>query len=229
MSEISKYDAQKKKMQGLCDEHDLVYRFHKDTYPITFTISPMQGMDAQMSMLEDVEDVGYRSPDASMTWVFEDGALSTQVSGGTFSISKSLRTKIENVLLKMITFWQQYFFRDIVERGVLKKALFPVIDESEARDDEEPAPEEETDEEPEDEDEGDSISLDEYLIQQATRLVRAENTATTGLLQRRLKIGFAKAGQLMNELEARGVIAPYSGGGPREVLPCDEPEDAEEP
>ena len=56
MSEISMYEAQKKKMQGLCDEHDLVYRFQKDHYPIIFTIRPAQGMDAQMSMLEDVEE-----------------------------------------------------------------------------------------------------------------------------------------------------------------------------
>ena len=40
MSEISMYEAQKKKMQGLCDEHDLVYRFEKDRYPIIFTIKP---------------------------------------------------------------------------------------------------------------------------------------------------------------------------------------------
>lgn len=38
MSEISMYEAQKKKMQGLCDEHDLVYRFEKDRYPIIFTM-----------------------------------------------------------------------------------------------------------------------------------------------------------------------------------------------
>lgn len=44
MSEISMYEAQKKKMQGLCDEHDLVYRFEKDRYPIIFTIKPVQGM-----------------------------------------------------------------------------------------------------------------------------------------------------------------------------------------
>ena len=40
MSEISMYEAQKKKMEGLCEEHDLTYRFQKDTYPPTFTISP---------------------------------------------------------------------------------------------------------------------------------------------------------------------------------------------
>ena len=39
MSEISMYEAQKKKMEGLCEEHDLTYRFQKDTYPPTFTIS----------------------------------------------------------------------------------------------------------------------------------------------------------------------------------------------
>ena len=56
MSEISLYEAQVKKMQGLCDEHDLVYRFVKDGYPITFTITPTKGLDAQMSMLEEVEE-----------------------------------------------------------------------------------------------------------------------------------------------------------------------------
>lgn len=116
MSEISMYEAQKKKMQGLCDEHDLVYRFEKDKYPIIFTIKPVQGMDAQISMLENVEEVGYRSPDASMSWIFEDGGLDTKVTGGTFTISKTLRTKIESILVKMITYWQQYFFRDVLER-----------------------------------------------------------------------------------------------------------------
>ena len=127
MSEISMYEAQKKKMQGLCDEHDLVYRFEKDRYPIIFTIKPVQGMDAQISMLENVEEVGYRSPDASMSWIFEDGGLDTKVTGGTFTISKTLRTKIESILVKMITYWQQYFFRDVLEKNALRSGLMPVI------------------------------------------------------------------------------------------------------
>lgn len=125
MSEISMYEAQKKKLQGLCDEHDLVYRFIKDRYPITLTIKPVQGVEAQMSMLEDVEEVGYRSPDASMTWIFEDGVLETKVTGGTFTISKTLRGKIENVLVKMIAYWQQYFFRDVMEKNALRPGVPP--------------------------------------------------------------------------------------------------------
>ena len=119
MSEISMYEAQKKKMQGLCDEHDLVYRFEKDRYPIIFTIKPVQGMDAQISMLENVEEVGYRSPDASMSWIFEDGGLDTKVTGGTFTISKTLRTKIESILVKMITAKAARLIDALEELGVV--------------------------------------------------------------------------------------------------------------
>ena len=129
MSEISLYEAQVKKMQGICDEHDLVYRFKKDEYPITFTIKPAQDLEAQMSMLENVEEVGYRSPGASMTWIFEDGALTTKVQGGTFTIGKTLRTKIEAILVKMINYWQQFFFRDIIQKRVLTAQDMPTIND----------------------------------------------------------------------------------------------------
>ena len=209
MSEISMYEAQKKKMQGLCDEHDLVYRFEKDRYPIIFTIKPVQGMDAQISMLENVEEVGYRSPDASMSWIFEDGGLDTKVTGGTFTISKTL--------------WQQYFFRDVLEKNALRSGLMPVIDEDEAGD---------TDEEPEDEgdmqgEDGPEVDLDDPDIQQAITIVRAENKATVGLLQRRMSVGYAKAARLIDALEELGVVGPYNGSDGREVLPTDEPDDTE--
>lgn len=223
MSEISMYEAQKKKMQGLCDEHDLVYRFEKDRYPIIFTIKPVQGMDAQISMLENVEEVGYRSPDASMSWIFEDGGLDTKVTGGTFTISKTLRTKIESILVKMITYWQQYFFRDVLEKNALRSGLMPVIDEDEAGD---------TDEEPEDEgdmqgEDGPEVDLDDPDIQQAITIVRAENKTTVGLLQRRMSVGYAKAARLIDALEELGVVGPYNGSDGREVLPTDEPDDTE--
>lgn len=249
MSEISLYEAQKKKMQGLCDEHELVYRFRKDAYPITFTIRPTQGMDAQMTMLENVEEKGYISPDASMMWIFEDGILKTKVQGGTFTISKVLRTKIETVLMKMITFWQQYFFRDIMEKDILKGRL-PVIDEDEANDSGDELPDgavpldtyEDDGELPdtesvsaEDED-GDDLAddgagvdfdADDPEIIEAAKIVRVENKATTSLLQRRMKIGYAKAARIIDALEQLGIVGPYNGSDPREVLPFDEPVDGD--
>lgn len=254
MSEISMYEAQKKKMAGLCDEHDLTFRFQKDTYPLIFTIKPTGGIGAQMSMLENVEEVGYRSPDASMTWIFEDGNLQTKVTGGTFTISKTLRTKIENILIKMITYWQQYFFRDVIQRNALKEGMKPEIDESEADDEnpvipaeaepleeyedeggEEAAAEFDNDadlpeiEDPEAEaDEDPSEALDgvsEDLIEQAISIIRMENKASVSLLQRRMNIGYALSAKLIDILEERGVVGPYNGSQPREVLPFDEPDE----
>lgn len=236
MSEISMYEAQKKKMEGLCDEHELTYKFRKNGYPITFTIRPMQGMDAQLSMLECVEEVGYRSPDASMTWIFEDGVLSTKVQGGIFTISKVLRTKIETILMKMITYWQQYFFRDVMEKASLRRGMMPVIDEADAEEenmDDEPEDDvEETsaDELPEDELPEDTPDLgmeDDADLQRAILLVRAENKASVTMLQRRLNIGYAKAAKLVDKMEELGVVGPYNGSDPREVLPYDKPEDTE--
>lgn len=222
MSEISMYEAQKKKMQGLCDEHDLVFRFRKTEYPITFTVRPASGMDAQIDMLENVEEVGYRSPDASMTWIFEDGVLTTKVTGGTFTISKVLRTKIELVLIKMISYWQQYFFRDVMEKHALRSGLMPVIDEEEAEDEDEPPMDDEDDcVEYAAMPSGDSMLSD---IAEAIRIVRLENKATASLLQRRMGIGYNKAAWLLRELESRDIIA-LCDGGLYEVLPADEPDE----
>ena len=234
MSEISMYEAQKKKLQGLCDEHDLVYRFIKDRYPITLTIKPVQGVEAQMSMLEDVEEVGYRSPDASMTWIFEGGVLETKVTGGTFTISKTLRGKIENVLVKMISYWQQYFFRDVMEKNALRPGVMPVIDEDETDDSEDPAmpdgaePLEEYEDDGELPDDAEAPDDDDPEVKEAIRIVRGENKATASLLQRRMNIGYAKAARLLDALEHMGVVGPYNGSEPREVLPSDLPDDDEE-
>jgi len=234
MSEISMYEAQKKKMQGLCDEHDLTFRFKKTVYPLVFTIKPAAGMDAQLSMLENVEEKGYRSPDSAMTWIFEDGKLQTKVTGGTFSISKELRTKIENILQKMITYWVQYFFRDVITKGALQRGMMPVIDESDAEsaDDEE---EEKVEDGADEQDgmypelEGDTpLDVTEGQIAEATAIVRMENKASVSLLQRRMVIGYAKAANLMVALERCGVVGPYNGSAPREVLPADVPTDPTE-
>lgn len=226
MSEISMYEAQKKKMQGLCEEHDLTYRFRKDCYPITFTIRPVQGVNAQLSMLEEVEDSGYRSPDASMTWIFADGVLETKVQGGTFTISKTLRSKIEIVLTKMITFWQQYFFRNIMERGALKQGMMPVIDEDEVDGEEYDEEFLETEREEDDELDDEAAGNDLQLVE-AARIIRAENKASVSLLQRRLSMTYAEAYTIMERLEKAGVVGAYNGSEPREILPYDEPNDEE--
>lgn len=42
--------------------------------------------------------------------------------------------------------------------------------------------------------------------------------ASTSSLQRRLKLGYARAARMMDELEQMGIIGPYEGAKPRKVL-----------
>lgn len=229
MSEISKYEAYKKKLDGVCDENNLVAIFKRDRYPITLTIKPLTGLDEQMSMLENVEDNGYTSPDAAIVFTFKDGVLSYKTSQ-TFTISDALFSKIKNLFKNMHYTWLQYFFRDLIEKGVVNERTMPTIDNADYPDDAEPV--ETYDNAPEDEDDGipdDGEEFDPEMLRQAADLVRSEGTASISLLQRRLTLGYAKAGRLMDALEDHGVVGPLEGSAPREVLFNDSPlDDGEE-
>jgi S-DNA-T family DNA segregation ATPase FtsK/SpoIIIE len=65
-----------------------------------------------------------------------------------------------------------------------------------------------------------SLSAEEQdeLLPQAIRLVRQHERASASLLQRRLRIGYSKAAQLIDLLEQQGVVGPAEGGRSREVL-----------
>jgi DNA segregation ATPase FtsK/SpoIIIE, S-DNA-T family len=56
------------------------------------------------------------------------------------------------------------------------------------------------------------------LLPDAVRLVAEMQTASTSMLQRRLRLGYTRAGRLIDMLERRGVISGYEGSKPRQVL-----------
>jgi S-DNA-T family DNA segregation ATPase FtsK/SpoIIIE len=56
------------------------------------------------------------------------------------------------------------------------------------------------------------------LLEDAARIVVESGTASVSMIQRRLRVGYTRAGRLIDMLERRGVISGYEGSKPRQVL-----------
>lgn len=64
---------------------------------------------------------------------------------------------------------------------------------------------------------GDDIEIDSKM-EDAIKCVIEAGQASTSLLQRRLKVGYARAGRMIDDMEQMGVVGPHQGSKPRDVL-----------
>ena len=65
---------------------------------------------------------------------------------------------------------------------------------------------------------GGSCSSDDPLIWEAAEIVVSSGLGSTSNIQRRLKVGYSRAGRIMDQLEEKGVVGPANGSKPRDVL-----------
>lgn len=262
--ERTKLEALENKLGNICDENALVYRFHRDSYPITLIIRPDASPSGQLSMLENAGqcDTGFISQDASITFEFKDGSLNHRMAG-QFDLSDALFSKLKNLFIKILFLWLQHFFREVMTNNLLAINAWPSInytvdkkdsdgdDQTEMDEDDDTEQdsdtaldedgddvegcEEETDGMPFDgiqmnddmppceQETGEEITtpgLSEFaaLVDEAAKIVIKAGSATTSMIQRGLNIGYSKATRIMEALEERGIVGPFSGSGPRAVL-----------
>ena len=73
------------------------------------------------------------------------------------------------------------------------------------------------DDAPDDADGADESELDDRL-QEAIEMVLTDGQASISMLQRRMKIGYARAGRLIDDMASRGIVSKSAGSKPREIL-----------
>lgn len=64
----------------------------------------------------------------------------------------------------------------------------------------------------------DGDSEEDSMLTEAIRAVVEQGQASTSFLQRKLKLGYSRAARIMDQMEAKGVIGPYEGSKPRQIL-----------
>ena len=74
--------------------------------------------------------------------------------------------------------------------------------------------------------EGSSSAVDlndrDTLFEEAARTVLQHQSGSTSLIQRKLKLGYNRAGRIIDQLEAAGIVGPFEGSKARQVLVKDE-------
>lgn len=65
---------------------------------------------------------------------------------------------------------------------------------------------------------GGGFDADDEMLPAAIECVVETGQASTSLLQRKLKLGYARAARIIDEMESRGIVGPFEGSKPRQVL-----------
>lgn len=232
-TEADKFEGFRQKLENICEENGLLYTFNTEGYPIMLTIQPQQGLDAQISMLEMADEKPFNSPDATIQFIMEDGALTLKMNE-RFTLPETLFTKVKNLFVKMVGSFLGAFYRDVREKNLLvgPYVMSKGSPNSNAKF-KEPLEEFEEDEEPGDAPEGEDFPEDlledepgdgqlthqEWLIQSATKYVRETGKCVLADLRKKFTLGYADAARLVDALvDAKVVGDPVEGGG-RAVLP----------
>jgi len=115
---------------------------------------------------------------------------------GCFLSDKEVEKVVDFIKSQMVTEYDQEVMAEIERQATMDKKKGASVDSD---------------------GEGDDGDTDE-MLPKAIEVVVENQKASTTLLQNKLKLGYARAARIMDELETRGIIGPFEGSKPRKVL-----------
>ena len=65
---------------------------------------------------------------------------------------------------------------------------------------------------------GDQASELDEVFNEAVEVILDSGQASVSMLQRRLRLGYARAARLVDQMESRGIVGPFEGAKPRSLL-----------
>ena len=65
------------------------------------------------------------------------------------------------------------------------------------------------------------LSDKDVMFDDAARLIVSHQQGSTSLIQRKMKLGYNRAGRIIDQLEAAGIVGPFEGSKARQVLVSD--------
>lgn len=232
-TEADKYEGFRQKLENTCEENGLLYQFSTAGYPITLTIRPQQGLDAQLSFLQNADRKAVNNTDSTIQFFMNDGELTIKTYE-RFTITWVLLNKIKNLFIKMHSAYVQMFNRDVTQNNLLRSPYAPAsatdnekftepLEEYEeeapgAGGDAEEFPEDLFGGDPEEQPEEKGVSRDDWLLKTATAHVRKIGKCVLHDLMEEFTIGYSEAARLIEALEDAGVVGDPAPGGGRVVL-----------
>ena len=128
MTEELKFMKLKDNLEKFCAKKGFSCRFVYESYPMTLSIRPLQGMFDQISLLEKAEDGNKISQDAVLVFSRVDGEIVTKILG-TFTLPDKVFQSLKNNFKALSDLYLQFFHRTVIQMEILSNLPKPEDEE----------------------------------------------------------------------------------------------------
>ncbi len=134
MNAVAKYESYEKKLQGICDENNLVYTISKRSNPFMLVVRPSSERYDQTSLVDAKDQKTYTSEDASLCIFYRESGdeKPSYKFSNDFAMGEALLGKLKNLFANLHKQYMRFFFDEIMTKGIIAADKLPTIESTEA-------------------------------------------------------------------------------------------------